>query len=396
VAGDKTRVLFVNTPTPDHLGADTWVHTQIIARLDRTTHELHVALATGGPGSRTPLFQALQGVTGLRLRPVYFGPEIYYRSFPGKVAALLRTLPALASLVSLAWYARKQRIDVIHTSDRPRDAMACLAISRVIRRPCIIHVHTAHAEEMGRLVRWTLGRADALIAVSDFVGRSLVAGGHRLERVHVVRNAVDLDQWKPGIDRDAAREELGLDPHSLAVLTVCRLSPEKGPAELIEAIARVRDDYPQTKLLIAGFDMSPNQWYAPQLEALVRRLGLDREVRFLGWRDDVPRLMAAADVYAMPSTGEPFGLVFAEAMAMKVPVLALDDGGTPEVVDQGRSGLLSTHGDIDALAANLGRLLGDPELRRELGEHGRRRVEAEFTTERMAREVADVYAQIAS
>jgi glycosyltransferase involved in cell wall biosynthesis len=180
------------------------------------------------------------------------------------------------------------------------------------------------------------------------------------------------------------------------VLTVCRLSPEKGPLELVEAIARLRDQGREAKLLIAGVDLWPNQWYAAELEALIRRRGLLGEVLLLGWRDDVPKLMAAADVYAMPSTGEPFGLVFAEAMAMKLPVLGLDDGGTPEVVEHGRTGLLSGHGDIDALAANLAQLLDDPDLGKQFGEQGRQRVEAKFTTERMARDVAKVYRRIAS
>ena len=396
VADDKTRVLFVNTPTYRPMGADTWIHTQIIGRLDRATHELHVALAEGRPGQRTPTFEALQGVTGVRLRPVNLGPERSGRSLAGKLAAVIATLPALVSVASLAWYVRTRRIDVIHTSDRPRDALACVVIARLTRVPCVVHVHTAWGPWMGRLVRWTLRRADALIAVSEFVGRSLVAGGHRPDRVHVVLNAIDLDSWKPGVDRDAARHELTVEPETPVVLTVCRLAPEKGPAELIEALAAVRGEHPDVQLLIAGLDLSVDQWFAVELAEQVHRRELDRNVRFLGWRDDVVRLMAAADVYAMPSTAEPFGLVFAEAMAMKVPVLALADGGTPEVVEHRRSGLLSTHGDVETLAANLSELLGNPGLRRRLGEYGRRRVEAQFTTERLAADVAAVYARIAS
>jgi glycosyltransferase involved in cell wall biosynthesis len=396
VAGDTTRVLFVNTPTCRPMGADTWIHTQVISRLDRATHELHVAFTPGRRGRPTPMFETLQGVTGVRLRHVNFGPEFSGRNWSGKLTALIGMLSALASLASLAWYVRRSRVDVIHTSDRPRDALACVLIARVTRVPCVVHVHTADGPCMGRLVRWTLRRADALVAVSEFVARSLVAAGHRPERVHVVLNAIDLDAWKPGIDRETARRELDLDPQDLAVLTVCRLAPEKGPTELIEALAIIRDRHPQTRLFIAGLDLSADQWFAAELATLVRRRQLEDHVRFLGWRNDVPGLMAATDVYAMPSTGEPFGLVFAEAMAMKLPVLGIDDGGTPEVVEHERSGLLSKHGDVDALAANLALLLGCPDLRQQLGEHGRLQVEARFTTDRMARDVADVYTRIAS
>ena len=88
-------------------------------------------------------------------------------------------------------------------------------------------------------------------------------------------------------------------------------------------------------------------------------------------RSDIAELLAACDVFALPSFEEPFGLVFAEAMAMKRPVVALANGGTPEVVEHGKCGLLSPPGDIDALAANLIRLLDNPELRTQFGEHGR-------------------------
>ena len=107
-----------------------------------------------------------------------------------------------------------------------------------------------------------------------------------------------------------------------------------------------------------------------ELAALADELGVDDSVVFTGRRSDVARLMAAADVFAMPSLEEPFGLVYLEAMAMRLPVVALDSGGTPEVVEHGRSGLLSAPGDIDALAANIVELLSDAGP---AGPHGRAR-----------------------
>jgi glycosyltransferase involved in cell wall biosynthesis len=106
-------------------------------------------------------------------------------------------------------------------------------------------------------------------------------------------------------------------------------------------------------------------------------------------------MMAMADIYAMPSHEEPFGLVFCEAMAMKKPVVALNNGGTPEVVEHGKSGLLSAPGDIEGLAANVLTLLRDPALRARMGEYGRERVRAHFTPARMARDVERIYAALA-
>jgi glycosyltransferase involved in cell wall biosynthesis len=106
--------------------------------------------------------------------------------------------------------------------------------------------------------------------------------------------------------------------------------------------------------------------------------------------------MAAADVFAMPSTEEPFGLVYAEAMAMQLPVVALDVAGAVEVVEDGRTGLLSPRGDDAALAENLNRLLADRSLCTAMGEDGRRRVQQLFTIDRMARDTAAVFQVITS
>jgi glycosyltransferase involved in cell wall biosynthesis len=98
----------------------------------------------------------------------------------------------------------------------------------------------------------------------------------------------------------------------------------------------------------------------------------------------------------MPSVGEPFGLVFLEAMAMQLPVVALDNGGTPEVVEHGQTGLLSSPGEVDAVAQHLLTLMRSPDLRAQMGARGRRRVEQHFTTDRQAADMAAVYALITS
>src|SRR5262249_54162308 len=117
-------------------------------------------------------------------------------------------------------------------------------------------------------------------------------------------------------------------------------------------------------------------------------------VIFTGPRSDVPKIMAACDLFTMPSFEEPFGLVFLEAMAMQKPVVAVNNGGTPEVVEHGKSGLLSPPWDVPALAAHISTLLKDRELRAEFGRYGRARVLERFSAERMARDAAAAYERI--
>ena len=148
------------------------------------------------------------------------------------------------------------------------------------------------------------------------------------------------------------------------------------------------------RLAVVGSDYPDGSGTTQMLEEHARELGVRENIVFTGQRSDIASLLAACDIFSLPSFEEPFGLVFAEAMAMKRPVVALTNGGTPEVVEHGKCGLLSPPGDIEALAANLLRLLDDPALRSQFGEYGRSRVEQHFTPTRMASDFAEIYAHM--
>jgi glycosyltransferase involved in cell wall biosynthesis len=388
----RVGVLYVHTPTAPPLGADVWVHARIMACLDRDTHEVHAACAFGPAGSPTPTQRELGAIGDLPLHRVQLGPELSGGSRRDKLVALVRTVPAPVSLARLAWLVRRRRLDIVATSDRPRDALACVVLGRLTGARSVVHVHVAWGTWMSPMLKWSLRNADALVGVSRFVAGTLVASGHDPDRTHAVLNGVDVARWEPGVGRVATRRSLGIADTTPVILTVCRLFPGKGVADLARALAVVRERHPDALLLVAGRETQPG--HLAELERLVRDLGLGEHVRFLGLRDDVPALMAAADVYAMPSLGEPFGLVFAEAMAMELPVVALDSGGAPEVVEHGHTGLLAPEGDVAALAEHLAALVGDPELRRTMGAEGRKRVESQFTTDRVARDVGTVYRRI--
>jgi glycosyltransferase involved in cell wall biosynthesis len=189
---------------------------------------------------------------------------------------------------------------------------------------------------------------------------------------------------------------LGIPATALVVSCAARLFRGKGQDDVIRAVARIRSEVPDLRLLIIGEDdrQAMDTSFAAQLKGLACQLGVADRVYFTGFRTDMPALLAASDVFALPSFQEPFGLVYLEAMAMKKPVIALDNGGTPEVVEHGKSGLLSPPGDLSSLARNLLALLREPELRARMGDYGRRQVEARFTPQRMADDAARVYAAL--
>ena len=392
---DKLGVLFIHSATQPPLGADTWVQSQIIGGLDKRRVDVHVACAFGPPDAPTPTFGVVRLIPAIRLISVHFGRERSSFARFGRARTLLAAVPALFSIVRLAKYIRRNDIAVIHTTDRPRDAAVSVVLARLTRARSVVHAHVGFDPTwMSGMLQWAMKRADGLIAISEFVGSTLSSGGMDATKVHVVLNAINTSGWTPGHAREDRRAEFGFLPTDTVVLTVCRLFPAKGPGELIRAVALVHDKHPDVRLLIVGREVEVG--YTETLKLLAANLGIGSKVVFAGQRGDVPGLMAAADIYAMPSQFEPFGLVYLEAMAMELPVIALKSGGTPEVVENGSDGLLSDPGDIQSLADNLLTCVKEPQRRAEMGRHGRQRAESKFTIRRMADDCETVYRLLTS
>src|SRR5262249_35765206 len=207
----RTRVLFVHSATQPPLGADTWVHAQIMRALDRRRVEVIAACAPGPAGDPTPTQRLLSEIPDLELRPISLGVERFDRTWRGRLRAVTSLVPAFGSLLALARLARRRQVDVLHTSDRPRDALACVLLARMTGARCVIHVHVAYGEWMSPVLKWSLRRADALVAISAYVARSLTGSGHDEQRVFVVLNAIDPDAWPPGARREATRQALSLE-----------------------------------------------------------------------------------------------------------------------------------------------------------------------------------------
>lgn len=388
----RTGVLFVTTATRPPLGADVSVHAEIMKNLDRQGFEVHTACAPGPAGAPTPTFDLLRAIPDLRIHRVNFGTELKGPSARHKLQHLLSAVGAIGSLAKLARLIRRHHISIVHTTDRPRDAFAGIVLSRLTGARALVHLHVAYADWMSPLRKWSIRKAAVLVSVSDFVESTLASSGHDPNRLHTVLNGIDIDRWEGRLPADDIREvrhELGIPEQAPVIITVCRLFPAKGPAELIKSLRELVGDTPDVRLLVVGQEMQPG--YADELQRLAAESGVGANVIFAGWRADVQRLMGAADIFAMPSIGEPCALVYLEAMAMALPVVALESGGTPELVDDGHTGLLSKPGDLEGLTSNLRTLLASRELRTAMGARGRQRVEQHFTAEKMARNIERIY-----
>lgn len=289
--------------------------------------------------------------------------------------------------------------DVVHTQ---LEFAAVLGIPAARRRglPTVATLHTLDEPPPRsrlalhfRLMAWALRRARRVIAVSDITRRHYLGrAGLRPERVVTMYNGIDPSGFQQGApERGAARAEWGLDPEAPVLVTVAVQREPKGIQYMLDALPQVAAAFPAVRYLLVG-----DGPHRPALEEQVALLGLEGRVTFTGARDDVARLLAAADLFVLPSLTEALPTVVAEAMAAGLPVVATRVGGIPEMVRHGEAALLVPPADPDALAAAVCRLLANPLQAAAMGRAGRRLVAERFDIRTQARALADDYRALAA
>jgi D-inositol-3-phosphate glycosyltransferase len=235
--------------------------------------------------------------------------------------------------------------------------------------------------------------ADMLIASTDLEAKELIElYDADPARVEVVHPGVDLDLFRPG-DQSLSRAALGIAQDAVVLAFVGRIQPLKAPDVLLRAAARLRELDPDVAATLTVVIVGGNSGSGLDLAALAGQLGLGASVRFLPPQrgDALADVYRAADIVAVPSYNESFGLVAVESMACGTPVVATRAGGIPEAISDGETGLLVPPHDEEALAQAIVRLLRDPELRQRIGSAGQQRVANEFSVDRMVERTLSVY-----
>jgi len=240
--------------------------------------------------------------------------------------------------------------------------------------------------------------ADAVIAVTHAV---LNAAGIRTDwglLARVIPNGIDADAFAAAACRGRFRKELGLGPEDPLLVMAAQMVPWKGHRSFLQALALVRSRNPRAIGAVAGADLfGDHSSYPEELRKLARSLELETAVHFLGYRTDIPDLMADADLVIIPSNAEPFGRVALEAMAVGTPVVGRGTGGLPEVVEDGVTGRLTRPPEADVpeeLAELICGLLADRAGREAMGAAARARVRERFSLTRHVAEVCEVYRQV--
>ena len=290
----------------------------------------------------------------------------------------IEVLPTGARLgvITAAWRLRRslarQRPTVVHANG-VKAALVAVIAARPLGVPVVWVKHDFSWD--GRLARWIGDRCSIVVGVSNAVTE--VFAGRGVD-VRVVANGLPTITVDEAAARVRLLEAVGLDEGAEVILTAGRMETGKGQLHLVEQMPRILAERPRAHLAIAGPPSRFDVPYEGRLRRRARELGVEHATTLLGYRADVIELMAGADVvaistlpYTRPGTGEGFGLVAAESMAVGTPVVAYAHGGLPEVI--GDAGVLVPAEDQRALGDALVRVLHDPALRGRLVEQGRRR-----------------------
>jgi glycosyltransferase involved in cell wall biosynthesis len=290
------------------------------------------------------------------------------------------------------------------------DVSAFVALRRLLRRrgASLVHTHSSIDSWLGGLAAKSLGRpvvrsrhvtipirrglvyrlADRIVASGAEAARHVRDAGVPAERVLAISAGIDLEQFHPGVSGQRVRDELQLTGPLVGL--VANLRGSKGHRYFLDAAREVLGAMPDARFLIVGGGVGFDD-----IARRVREMGLEREVLMLGFRRDVPDILAALDVLALPSIkSEATSQVILQALAVGTPVVATTVGGSPEVIRDGVTGRLVPPADGSALARAILDLLRDPERARAMARAGQADVRTSQSMDQIMTRVTALYREL--
>jgi glycosyltransferase involved in cell wall biosynthesis len=297
----------------------------------------------------------------------------------------------------IAKIAREIRADLIYCNHMLANPIGAVAGWRA-GVPVVFHARNIHVAPVGRaFYRFLAERA----CVTRLICNSRASAGLFLEcapqKVRIVHNFVDLERFDRAAIVPTLRRDFGIPADATVIGYIGRLVPKKGIPVLLEAFRTLHARFPAAHLvLLGGNDTGFHRDLAAEYRERSRALGVADRTHFTGFLEDIRPVLADFDLLALPSVEpESFGRVLIEAMALGIPPVISALGGAVEVVADGRTGLWSTPGDAASLAAQLGRLVEDRQLRRRLGRQGLEEVRARFSSRALGRQISEILLEAA-
>lgn len=356
-----------------HDNSMTRIVTQIVQHLSPEGFEFHTGAVTDSPQRKEELRE--QGATIVEF--------FQHKSVPDGIRA----------------YVQEHRIDLVH-SHTPRTAIQTfLALRRLSQVP---HMQTRHllatpqSRRLGVVYtavdRASLFLSTLVVPVSKTMGDQICAmPGMDSRKVKPIQNGVDTRRFYVPEVREAVRQELGIAPEDTALIFTGRLELMKRIDVLLSAFAAQRSAFPNTRLLIVGEGVLKSE-----LMAQAQRSNIMDRVHWLGFRQDVPRLLAAADIYVQSSNNEGLSLSILEAMAAGKTIISTDVGAAREVLEHDITALIVPPDDANAFSNALHTVLADSEKAGALARNARHVVNEQFSVEKMALAYGDAYRRLLS
>ena len=286
--------------------------------------------------------------------------------------------PRFQALLCLKEILHQQKFDIIHAHDP--HALTAAWLARAHHSAALIASRrVAYPLSRSRLGLARYRAARRIIAVSNFVAAGVISSGIDPECVAVVHDGVEIPApFTPG-ERIAARRSWKISDSAPLIGCVGYLLPEKGQELLLRAMTEIISQFPICKLLLAGDGPMRSQ-----LHALAKNLALESSVIFVGFIADTESVYRALDIFVFPSLAEPLGSSLLAAMAHSLPVVAIASGGVPEIVENGRDGILADAPDSAKLSRAICELLRHPEMAAQIGASARETISKHFTAELLA------------
>lgn len=381
MSSERTRVVQIVQHTS--LGGATLLAMLLAQRLDPSRYE--VVLATGPHAGPEGSLKEEMEAHGLRLHTI---EDMVRLPSPRQDLRAIRQLRELF---------RDFKPHIVHTHGAKAKLLVPWATDKAPVPVKVAHIHVWewHAAESGfeRTIyiaasRLRINSYQAIVTTSDALRRQgLEKRVGRPDQYAVIKPAIELQAFAPATaeQRAAIRRELGVAPEDFCVISVSRLSKQKGPADMVQAAELMLAQRPNTQFLIVG--SGP---LADEIRDLIEARGLQARVRLLGIRRDIPRLLHAGDVFALSSHWEPLGMVYLEAAASGLAAVGTDVDGACEAVLNGCTGLLVPPRQPRQLAEALLKLADDADLRQKLGAEGRRHAQT-FSEENFVERVSALY-----
>jgi glycosyltransferase involved in cell wall biosynthesis len=298
---------------------------------------------------------------------------------------------ALGGMLRLFGMLRKS-VDVVE-SFTPHSNLLGMPVAWLARVPVRIATHHGYIEASSKLMARVhglmvnLGFASKLVAVSNQVKELAIEGEKILpDRIIVIENGIEaLERSSIGKkERQVLRKEIGVAKNDQLLLTVGRLTVQKGHTVLLNAISQITAKIPNTIFAFAG-----DGHLSDELKEEAKKLGVENKVRFLGVRNDVSELLLASDIFVQPSLWEGLSLAMLEALLSGLPVLATEVEGVKDVIENGKTGFLVEAGKVDALSKALIKLLNNNKLQKTLGQKGKAHAEKYYGLDRMCQQYED-------